>query len=195
MREIGSSAPSPVKPVTLNIDIHSFLAWHSALTRLHMDWFARGQNNITEWDTGPWLISQHYKVISQYSSWYDPNCCKDTNLEQPRSLMKEGRCVPGTGCCSRIGKAHITKGLELNTSRVTPKALNSCNCHYLSQCLRLTGYYKDCLTQCQNNEVVYYSLLWGQWPDFPVGHHLNSTALPLSQVGTIPHLTLNVARR
>ena len=74
LREIRSSIPRRVKPMTYKIDTFRFLAWHSTLIWSDKDWFAEYQDNATEWDIRSWWcwpdfpVGQLYEVKNQYLS-------------------------------------------------------------------------------------------------------------------------------
>ena len=49
-REVGSSLPSRVKPLTYKIDTCQTLAKHLTLLGSGTDWLVQCQDNVTEWD-------------------------------------------------------------------------------------------------------------------------------------------------
>ena len=50
VREIGSSIPGRVKPMTYQIKTCRFIAWRLTLIEYGKDWLVRSQDNVTERD-------------------------------------------------------------------------------------------------------------------------------------------------
>ena len=80
-----------------------------------------------------------------------------------------------------------------NTGRVKPMTYKIDTCRFLARCLVLLGQDKDWFAQCQDHVTEWEIRSWCWRPDFPVGQHYSHHECSLSQIGTRPDMTLDVA--
>ena len=120
-REIGSSVPGRVKPLTYKIDTCHFLAWLLLLIGYGNDWLTECQDNVTGILGHDFPLGLHYKVAM--SAYCHNTCNQDTTSSTPvlspfqllvsfPSLKVLSLKIPAGGGWSAFQHYNLTKTLN-----------------------------------------------------------------------------------